>query len=521
MTSFFSSLLNLFFYVEINKKFDLGPKLCYKYFSKTLKLLEQTMTKQKEHILVIDDEAGIRFSLEGILEDEGYKVSLAENGEKALEFLAKNEFHLIILDIWLTQDSQTEKNYTNDGLVLLQHIKNLSEYKNIPVIMISGHGTIETAVTALKYGAYDFIEKPLALDAVLNTVNRAFEVEDLKSENKALKTVLAHQKVKNTLIGESPAMLTFKASLNAVAPTSIWVLITGENGTGKEVAAKTIHNASQRADKAFIAVNCAAIPEELIESELFGHEKGSFTGAESRIGKFELANNGTLFLDEIGDMSLKTQAKILRILQEQSFERVGGSKSIQVDVRVLAATNKNLEEAIQEGSFRSDLYYRLRGFPLHLPPLRERASDIPLLITALSKSLQEENGLIPPLFSKESLNLLSNAPWFGNVRELKHFLSQAAILYPQQIIEPNMLAPLINLSSYTPSHQDISPQAGLYNETFNRLLEMDFKSARTTFEAWYLEEKLKECDHNVTKLSESIGLERTYLHKKLKSILDK
>ncbi len=489
----------------------------------------QNMAKKKQHIVVVDDEEGIRFSLEGILEDEGYEVSLAENGAKALDILSRKECHLIILDIWLTQDknNQSDRNFENDGLELLKRIKNTADYKDIPIIMISGHGTIETAVTALKFGAYDFIEKPLALDSVLNTVTRAFEVEGLKSENKALKSALATQKVKNILIGESASMLTLKASLNAVAPTNVWVLITGENGTGKEVVARSIHQASQRADKAFIAVNCAAIPEELIESELFGHEKGSFTGAESRIGKFELANNGTLFLDEIGDMSLKTQAKILRILQEQAFERVGGNKTIQVDVRVLAATNKNLEESISEGTFRSDLYYRLRGFPLHLPPIREREGDIPLLIAALSQNLQAENGLVPALFSIESLNVLSKAPWKGNVRELKHFLTQAAILYPKQIVEPSMLAPLIDLSELRAEDKGTDKNTNFIHSSseeksiITNLLEMDYKSARTAFDAWYLEEKLKECDNNVSKLSESIGLERTYLHKKLKSLLEK
>ncbi len=479
------------------------------------------MIEIKPHILIIDDEQGIRLSLQGILEDEGYVCYQAKDGNSALELLEKEIIHLIILDIWLADSLEQEKNYNSDGLLLLQHIKKIDDYKNIPIIMVSGHGTIETAVTALKFGAYDFIEKPLSLDSVLNTVHRAVEVESLKTQNIALKKELGNQELNQNLIGNSPIMQAFKSALASVAPTPVWVLITGENGTGKEVTAKALHKASLRADKPFIAINCAAIPEELIESELFGHEKGSFTGAEARIGKFELADKGTLFLDEIGDMSLKTQAKILRVLQEQCFERVGGNKTIKVDVRILAATNKDLEKAMNEGTFRSDLYYRLRGFPLNLPPLRERAEDIPLLTIALSQEMYAKN-LLPPVFAPQAMISLQKASWKGNVRELKHVLEQLTILYPEQVIEPHMLIPLLGnedkeiFSSAQAVVKPVEKNSEIQNDLTSSFLTLDYKSAKSEFERWYLERKLEEAENSVTKLSELVGLERSYLHRKLK-----
>ena len=324
------------------------------------------MTKK---ILIIDDEDDIRSSLAGILEDEGYQALEAENGQKGLNLLSKEEVDLVFLDIWMPG---------MDGLSVLDQLH--LDYPFLPVIMISGHGTIETAVTAIKKGATDFIEKPLSLEKVLHTISRVFELANLKRENQALKARLKPQN-EQLISGQSELMEKLKEQISRVAPTDTWVLITGENGTGKEIVAQSVHAQSKRNSKQLVALNCAAIPEELIESELFGHEKGAFTGAEaSKIGKFELAHQGTLFLDEIGDMSLKTQAKILRILQEQSFERVGGNKTIKVDVRVIAATNKNLEEAIANNTFRQDLYYRLRVFPICLPALRERKGDLPALI---------------------------------------------------------------------------------------------------------------------------------------------
>ena len=360
-------------------------------------------------ILIIDDEDPIRFSLRGILEDEGYEVLEAATAEEGLEVADAERPDLVFLDIWLPG---------MDGLTAQARLK--GNHPDLPVVMISGHGTIETAVSAIQQGAYDFIEKPLSLEKVVIVAARALEAGSLRRENQVLRTVLPEQ---DELIGQSPVMLKFQELLARVAPTDVWVLLTGENGTGKELAARALHAGSRRADAPMIAVNCAAIPEELIESELFGHEKGAFTSADqARAGRFEMANNGTLFLDEIGDMSLKTQAKILRILQEQSFERVGGTRTIKVDVRVIAATNKNLEEAIAAGTFREDLYYRLRVVPLHLPPLRERGGDLDLLLAAFTERLCRVHACKAPVYAPETMERLRRYPWPGNVRELKNFV---------------------------------------------------------------------------------------------------
>ena len=360
-------------------------------------------------ILIIDDEEPIRFSLRGILEDEGYEVLEAATAEEGLEVADAERPDLVFLDIWLPG---------MDGLTAQARLK--GNHPDLPVVMISGHGTIETAVSAIQQGAYDFIEKPLSLEKVVIVAARALEAGSLRRENQVLRTVLPEQ---DELIGQSPVMLKFQELLARVAPTDVWVLLTGGNGTGKELAARALHAGSRRADAPMIAVNCAAIPEELIESELFGHEKGAFTSADqARAGRFEMANNGTLFLDEIGDMSLKTQAKILRILQEQSFERVGGTRTIKVDVRVIAATNKNLEEAIAAGTFREDLYYRLRVVPLHLPPLRERGGDLDLLLAAFTERLCRVHACKAPVYAPETMERLRRYPWPGNVRELKNFV---------------------------------------------------------------------------------------------------
>ena len=320
-------------------------------------------------ILVVDDEEDIRFSLRGILEDEGHDVLEAPSGEEALDLLERRLPDLVLLDIWLTGI---------DGLEVLDRIRDKAP--GLPVVMISGHGNVETAVAAMNKGATDFIEKPLSLEKVILSVTKALELHRIQQENLALRTRIEADQV-HEITGRSRAVSELRAQIAQVAPTDTWVLISGENGTGKEIVARSIYAQSNRAAKPMVAVNCAAIPEELIESELFGHVKGAFTGAESsQAGKFELAHKGTLFLDEIGDMSLKTQAKILRILQEQQFERVGGRKTITVDVRVIAATNKDLPAEIMAGRFREDLYYRLRVFPLHVPPLRERLEDISLLL---------------------------------------------------------------------------------------------------------------------------------------------
>ncbi len=456
------------------------------------------MTNNKPRIFIIDDEEDIRLSLRGILEDEGFEVLDAESGEHGLAAI-NSSVDLVLLDIWLPG---------MDGLDVLARLQ--EKFPDMPVIMISGHGNIQTAVQAIKIGAFDFIEKPLSLEKILITLQKALEFSGLKRENRNLRLNIKSSQVQS-ISGQSRKINDLRQVIDQLAPTEAWVLITGENGTGKEIVARSIHMKSRRAEQALVAVNCAAIPEELIESELFGHEKGSFTGASgSKQGKFELADRGTLFLDEIGDMSLKTQAKILRILQEQSFERVGGHKTINVNVRVIAATNKNLPEEIKKGAFREDLYYRLNVFPLALPPLRERKGDIPVLLQEFIHQLSVEHNFKPLSFAEETIRTLKAYPWPGNVRELKNFVERLYILYQGREVTPQMLPREIltveNQSSfsqgYLPDTEDI-PE--------------DFKAARSRFEAWFLDCKLKEFDGNISRLAEAIGLERSYLYRKLKN----
>ncbi|MGX9364674.1 sigma-54-dependent transcriptional regulator [Desulfoplanes sp. PS50] len=453
-----------------------------------------------ETILIIDDEEDIRFSLRGILEDEGYQVVEAADGETGLIRFADAEPGLVFLDIWLPG---------KDGLTVLESMQ--AQAGDVPVVMISGHGTIETAVDAIKKGAFDFIEKPLSLEKVVVTVKKALEFYNLKEENRDLRSKIRERHV-HEITGASGPVIRLKEMIAQVAPTDAWVLITGENGTGKEIVARSIHAKSSRASRAMVAVNCAAIPEELIESELFGHEKGSFTGADkSKKGKFELADKGTLFLDEIGDMSLKTQAKILRILQEQCFERVGGSKTFRVDVRVVAATNKDLVNEIREGRFREDLYYRLRVFPLEVPPLRERQGDIVLILNEFMEGLVREHGFRPMRFSDDALAALQEYSWPGNVRELKNFVERIFILYQGQVVTASMLP-----GEYRQS-QTRGFSASASDSAEGTSVPLDFKTARNEFEIRYLKNKLAECSGNITKLAEAIGLERSYLYRKLKA----
>jgi two-component system, NtrC family, nitrogen regulation response regulator NtrX len=459
------------------------------------------------HILVVDDEDGVRFSLRGILEDEGYTVSEADSGENALLFLEKNSVDLVFLDIWLPG---------KDGLETLKTAKEL--YAEIPFIMISGHGNVETAVQALRLGAHDFVEKPLSLEKILLSTRNALEMRDLKQENSLLRQAVSND-YEVPMVANSPVMRAFMRDLLKVAPTDAWVLITGENGTGKELAARTLHRNSRQKDKPFIAVNCAAIPEELIESELFGHEKGAFTGAEAtKIGKFELADNGTLFLDEIGDMSLKTQAKILRILQEQCFERVGGTKNIKVQVRVIAATNKDLEKAIEEGGFRQDLYYRLRVFPLYVPPLRERKEDIAPLVKTLLQAVERKYSMKAPQLTKETVQILEEWTWPGNVRELLHLMERLTVLYSGKEVDYSMLPQEMLENVGKGQACGHMQKNGAADETLNKLLQLDYKNAKSAFEEYYLTRKLQEAGGNVSRLAERIGLERSNIHKKLKNM---
>ncbi len=440
-------------------------------------------------ILVIDDEQSIRESLKGILQDEGYRAVFAESGEDGLTLLREESPDLILLDIWLPGI---------DGLETLRLIR--EDFPEQLVIMMSGHGTIETAVKATKLGAYDFIEKPLSLEKVLLCIENAFKVGQLVEENRSLKEKMAKDR---DMIGESETISSLKEQIAIAAPTSGWVLITGENGTGKELVARATHNLSKRRGKPFVEVNCAAIPEELIESELFGHEKGAFTGATAmRKGKFDQANEGTLFLDEIGDMSLKTQAKILRILQERKFERVGGSRTIEVDVRVIAATNKDLEEEIENGNFRQDLYYRLNVLPFHVPPLRERREDIPLLVQHFLTHFCSQEGRPTKTMEQAALDAMMNYNWPGNVRELKNLVERLVIMVQNDTITRDHLPEAI---LGTTANSTVASSAST------------LKEAREQFEKDFIRQKLTEFEGNISRTAEAIEMERSNLHRKLKA----
>lgn len=449
------------------------------------------------HILIIDDESGIRDSLSGILEDEGFTTLTAPNAEEGLELLENEHIGLVILDIWLGDGM--------DGLTALPRIK---ERQDIPVIMISGHGNIETAVQAVHGGAHDFIEKPLSYEKVILSVASSLRYARLEKENRLLRERSARKKAQ--LTGSSEISAALRQQIEMVAPTDAWVLISGEHGTGKGLVAQAIHSLSASAGQPMIEVRCAAIPEELIESELFGHVKGSFTGAQSnKQGKFDQADGGILFLDEIGDISLKTQAKILRILQEQKFERVGGSQTIKVNVRVLAATNKNLEQEIEEGNFRADLFYRLNVVPIHVPRLAERTEDIPELVADLMQGLKEK-GLKDKTLTDNAFAEMKKYNWPGNVRELRNFLERLAIMCPDKTVDADTIKVFLGLSN-----QVASP---LREITLKPFETNDFKEARRLFEREYLRQKLEENDGNISRTAEHVGLERSHLHKKLKSL---
>jgi len=441
-------------------------------------------------ILVVDDERDIRDALGGVFSDEGFSVKLAGSAEEAFEMLGREQPDLVLLDIWLPG---------MDGIDALKEIK--KAHPGVPVIMISGHANIETAVKATRLGAYDFIEKPLSLDKMVLTVEHALERKRLVEENTNLRLRALK---KYEIIGDSPAIKGLCEDIRRVAPTNSWVLITGENGTGKELVARNIHLLSNRSGGRFVEVNCAAIPEELIESELFGHEKGAFTSAVARRkGRFDLADNGTIFLDEIADMSLKTQAKILRILQEQSFERVGGTERISVDVRVIAATNKNLEEQISRGAFREDLYYRLNVIPFHVPPLRERSEDIPLFVDHFLSEFTAETAREPMTVKEDALALLMAYSWPGNVRELKNLIERLVIMTPGNVITTD------DVPAYIRGAQP-APPANLFR---SKLL----KEARRDFEKEFILRRLKEFGGNISKTAESIGIERSHLYRKIRS----
>ena len=445
-----------------------------------------------ETILVVDDEVSICQSLKAILIDEGYHVLVAGSGEEAVQIVEEEMPQLVLLDIWLPG---------MDGLETLKAIKKIDP--QIVVIIMSGHGTIETAVKATKLGAFDFIEKPLSLDKIIILVNNALSLSRLQEENVLLKQKVSHQ---YELTGTSPPITELKEMISIVAPTNAWILIMGENGTGKELVARSIHHLSLRSHKNIVEVNCAAIPEELIESELFGHEKGAFTGAtEKKRGKFDLAHEGTIFLDEVADMSLKAQAKILRILQEKKFERVGGNKLIDMDVRVLAATNKDLEEEMKAGRFRQDLYYRLHVIPLCVPPLRERKEDMKPLVERFMLDFTAKEGLEPKTITDDAMDILMKHDWPGNVRELKNIIERMIILTPSNVITAKDVPPL-NIKEETVTAFGAQPLAG-----------DSFRDAKMDFERQFILKKLEENEGNISRTADAIGIERSNLHKKLRS----
>lgn len=443
-------------------------------------------------ILVVDDEESILKSVAGILTDEGFEVICVESGIRALDKIEETIPDLVLLDIWMPEQ---------DGIETLIKIKKMNP--QLQVIMMSGHGTIETAVKATRLGAYDFIEKPLSLEKVLLSINNALEYYRLEEEINLLKE---KNEEKYKIAGSSAAVKILKEQIKIIAPTNASVLISGENGTGKELVAHTIHRLSKRSHKPMIEVNCAAIPEELIESELFGHEKGAFTGAVlMKKGKFDKAHEGSLFLDEIGDMSLKAQSKTLRILQEQKFERVGGSRTIQVDVRIIAATNKDLEREIEKGTFRDDLYFRLNVIPIQVPPLRERIDDIPELVEQFTMDIVNNTNLEPKKFSNDALEILKRYHWPGNIRELKNLVERLAILAPTDVIGPKDIPPPFNKVPEIMGKLESCITAGT------------FKEAKTNFEKLFIERKLREFNGNISQTSEAIGIERSNLHKKIKA----
>jgi len=442
-------------------------------------------------ILIVDDEESICQTLEGILADEGYEVIAAESGEEALRVAEEELPSLVLLDIWLPG---------MDGIEVLKAIK--TSHPQIQVVMMSGHGNIETAVKATKLGAFDFIEKPLSLEKVILVVNHALALAGLEEENLLLKQKVRHE---YELTGDSGPIQEIKEMIGIVAPTNAWILIMGENGTGKELVARSLHRQSRRAHKPFIEVNCAAIPEDLIESELFGHERGAFTGATAKKrGKFDLANEGTIFLDEVADMSLKAQAKVLRILQEKKFERVGGNRLIPTDVRVLAATNKDLEKEMEAGRFRQDLFYRLNVIPLRIPPLRERKKDIPMLVDRFLKDFAFKEGEPEKQVAEEVMDVLMSHHWPGNVRELKNIIERLIITTPTTDISKCDLSPLFE------ERKAEIPPSGL------EITSDSFRGAKQDFERQYIIRKLREFDGNISRTAEAIGLERSHLHKKIK-----
>jgi two-component system nitrogen regulation response regulator NtrX len=462
----------------------------------------------KPRILVIDDEAAIRDSLKMILEYEDYQFVGAVSGQDGLATIQRERPDAVLLDI---------KMPGMDGMEVLRKIHALDE--SLPVIMISGHGSTATTVEAIKSGAVDYFEKPLSTERVIVTLRNVLKQSELSAENRDLKLAMESR---YEIVGQSPALRAVLESVQRAAPTNATVLLLGESGVGKELVARTIHRNSPRAAQRFVQVNCAAIPEELIESELFGHEKGSFTGAtEKQVGKFEQADRGTIFLDEVGDMSQKTQAKVLRVLQEQEVERLGSARTIKVDVRVIAATNKNLEEAIERGEFREDLYFRLNVIPIVVPPLRDRREDIPRLVQHFAKRTAEEHNLKPKRFESAALDALSRSRWRGNIRELRNAVERLMIMTPGESVRVDDLPADLRSGDSSPvratvaAPEQAAAASAAKTDTQQGSGAGTLREFKDAAERAYLVQKLRENNWNISKTAEIIDTPRSNLYKKL------
>ncbi len=441
-------------------------------------------------VLIVDDEPGIRDTLRGVLEDEGFAVETAESGEACLELVKTQSYSCILLDIWLGKGI--------DGLETLRILKD--EGNDAAVVMISGHGNIETAVRSTKLGAFDFIEKPLSIERTVVTVKNAVRQRQLEITNAQLQEELAQSYV---MVGESVAMRALRKQIAIVAPTDGRVLISGESGTGKELVARAIHAQSKRKGAPFVEINSAAIPEELVESELFGHTKGAFSGAtKAKKGKFEIADGATLFLDEIGDMSPSVQSKMLRVLEEQRFEPVGSNTPVSVDVRVISATNKPLDGLIDNGNFRSDLFYRLNVIPFQVPPLRERREDVPLLTEHFNQRFSHEYGKPTKQFTADAIEALQGYEWFGNVRELKNTIERIVIMSAKKTIAAADLPEME--SSFEPSAISFRFPT--------------FKDATDAYQREFIQHKLAEFDGNVAKAAEEMGVDRSHLYRRMRNL---
>ena len=452
-----------------------------------------------ETILIVDDEESVRNSLAGVMKDEGYEVLTAASGREGIGLLHEAQPSLALLDIAMPE---------MDGIETLRRFREIRP--DLPVVMITGHGTIETAVKTTKMGAYDFIVKPPELEHLTLVVKHGIEESRLRGENESLKKSIERR---YEIVGESEKIKALKRQIALAAPTNGWVLIHGESGTGKELVARAIHRQSKRACGPFVEVNCAAIPQELIESELFGHEKGSFTGATGmKRGKFELARDGTIFLDEIADMSMATQAKVLRVLEGQEFQRVGGTRTLKADVRVVAASNKNLADEIRRGAFREDLFYRLNVIPLTVPPLRERPDDIPRLVRYFLQEFSTEYGQKMKTIDNDALALFVRYPWPGNVRELRNIIERLIIMVPGPMLRGQDVPPPLS-SLQQEFRAPALPRGGRSDSDYATL-----KNARAAFEREFIAQKLKEYGGNVSRTADGIGVERSNLHRKIKAL---